>query len=62
MKLQLFVCVSHVHAIESERVQVHVQAQRAVASLHEGHKSRMRFAHARKTEVPLGSLPQLRRE
>ena len=61
VKPELSVCVAHVHAIESERVQVHVQPQRAVASLHEGHESRMRFAHARKTEVPLGSLPQLRR-
>ena len=57
VKLQLFVCVSRVHAIESERVQGHVQPQRAVASLHEGYKSRMRFAHARQTE-----LPQLRRQ
>ena len=48
--------------VESERVQVHVQAQRSVASLHEGYKSVVRFAHARKTEVPLGSLPQLRRQ
>ena len=62
VKPELSVCVAHVHAVESERVQVHVQPHRAVASLHERHKSRMRFAHARQTEVPLGSLPQLRRQ
>jgi hypothetical protein len=62
VKLQRSVSVSHVHAIEGERLQLHVQPQRAVTSLHEGHKSRVRFAHARKTELPLGALPQLRRQ
>ena len=45
VKLQLFVCISHVHAVESERMQV--QPQRAITSLHEGYKSRVRFAYAR---------------
>ncbi len=62
VKLQLSACVSDVHPIESQRVQVHVQPQRTVTSLHEGYKSRVRFAHARQTELPLGTLPQLRRQ
>ena len=62
VKPELCVCVAHVYAVETERVQVHVQPQRAVASLNERHKSRVRFVHARKTKLPLGSLPKLRRQ
>ena len=47
MKLQSFVCVAYVHAVESERVQVHVQPQRTVAELFE----RFRLAEGRNVGV-----------
>jgi hypothetical protein len=62
MKPELSFAVADSHPIKSQRVQVHVQPQRAVTSLHKSHKSRVRRTHARKTEVPLGALPQLRRQ
>lgn len=38
--------VAHVHAIERQRVEVDVQAQRAVAALDEGDGAHLRLVHA----------------
>jgi hypothetical protein len=53
---------SHVHAVQRQHVQVHVQPQRPVAPLHEHHEPRVRVARAPQTEGPLRATQQLREQ
>jgi hypothetical protein len=47
---------AHVHAVEAERVEVDVEAQRRVESLDERDRTDVRFRDAREPELALRSL------
>ena len=54
--------VAHVHAIERQRVEVDVQAQRAVAPLDEGHRAHLRLVDAAQAQMPLRAPTQRARQ
>ena len=47
--------VAHVHAVEREHVQVHVQSERAVSALHSSDRAWMSVSDAREPELFLRS-------
>jgi hypothetical protein len=47
--------VTHVHAVEREHMQVHVESERAVGALHGSDSTGMRIGEARQPELLLRS-------
>jgi len=58
MKLDGAASVTDVDATQRERVEVHVDAQRAIGALDDGDGARERVLNAAQVEFPLGSSPQ----